>query len=576
MNRMPNVRHLSVVGICLAGFYSGAASAAPIAWLSAADGDFSDGTNWSGGVSPGPADGAFFTTAGGAYTVTFTGNDNSASAVVKDNDVTWDLDSNSYALLGANGLQVRGFDAVTANLTIQDGTVTADQVDIGNPDGVDDNGTFSGGITLDNSTLSTTSLSMGGATATYDSLARLDVLNGSSVTATTINLNRGLPTGITVNGAGSSITALVGTVVGGGNAVNRGNISIQAGATANLGNFTSVSGGDSALTVTGGGSILTVNNYDIRGFAATGGANSLTIQNGAVFNSGNTTVGTNSNAASLTAQITGAGSEWNNTGGMTFGSNSAGSSVLVANQADVTVGGTTSAVADAQITVTGAGSTWTNSGNVGLADDSMLSVTNNGEFDASGSFIAASDNADIVVNTGGVIRADEVRIQGGSLSGNGTVDGNVINGLDGFVGTVSPGTSPGVLSITGDYDQGTNASLLMELGGSTAGIDYDVLQVGGAATLGGRLEIVLINSFEPLLGASFDLITATSIAGDFNTFLLPELAGELSWLTETIDLGGSQVYRASVVPLPASAWLMLSAIGMLIHFRSRSAKKSLR
>ncbi len=563
----------------LAGSMANPALAAPINWLNAADGVFTDGVNWDGGTPPTATDGAIYNTGGGAYTVTFTGNDNSAAAVVKDNAVTWDLGSNTYALLGANGLQVRGPDAVTANLTIKDGAVTVDNVDIGNPDGVDDNGVFSGGVTLDNATLSVASLTMGGITATYDSLARLDIINGSSLVTTSINLNRGLPTGITVDGIGSSIQSNS-IVVGGGNAFNRGNVNILNGAVGALGNFISVSQGESSLTVSGAGSILGLNQYDIRGYSATGGVNNLTVDGGATLNTNVTNVGTTGNAAALIAAIDGAGSSWTNSGNLNFGTlGLAGTSgqVTVTDQAQVSITGVSNLNNSSSIDVAGAGSKWTSSGAINLNGDvtegvASISATDGGEIDASGQSIAALAHSEIIVD-GGTIKAAAVNLAGGTLSGTGNIVGNVNNGSGGFVGTVSPGSSPGTLAIVGDYSQASDSFLLMDIAGTIAGDQYDVLTVSGTATLGGTLEVVL-DGFGPGFGDSFDLLIADIILGTFDNVLLPTLADGLSWQSDyIIDGSGIDIFRASVVPIPPSVLLMMSSLLCLFPFRSRFVRR---
>src|SRR4029079_1270166 len=106
----------------------------------------------------------------------------------------------------------------------------------------------------------------------------------------------------------------------------------------------------------------------------------------------------------------------------------------------------------------------------------------------------------------------------GTLSGTGTIQGNV----DNVAGTVSPGASPGMLTITGNYTQGASGVLNMEIGGLGAGKDYDQLRVGGGTTLAGTLNTALINGFVPVSGQSFTLIQSTGpISGTFTTVNQP-------------------------------------------------------
>ena len=77
-----------------------------------------------------------------------------------------------------------------------------------------------------------------------------------------------------------------------------------------------------------------------------------------------------------------------------------------------------------------------------------------------------------------------VTLNGGSLIGNGTIDGNLTN----TAGFVSPGHSAGSIHVMGDYTQGANGKMLVEVGGNQPSA-YDQLQVDGKATLGGSLTV---------------------------------------------------------------------------------------
>jgi uncharacterized repeat protein (TIGR01451 family) len=113
---------------------------------------------------------------------------------------------------------------------------------------------------------------------------------------------------------------------------------------------------------------------------------------------------------------------------------------------------------------------------------------------------------------GGLATSTTLDIQGGALGGTGTIIGNVSNAAQ-----LIPGTSPGILSITGDYTQGPDGVLAIELGGTTAGTTHDQLQVGGAATLDGTLDVSLLGGFDPVDGDSLEILTFSSVSGDFAT-----------------------------------------------------------
>jgi hypothetical protein len=113
---------------------------------------------------------------------------------------------------------------------------------------------------------------------------------------------------------------------------------------------------------------------------------------------------------------------------------------------------------------------------------------------------------------GNISASGELKIQGGSLSGTGTITGNVVNS-----GQISPGISPGILNITGNYRQTATGVLNIEIGGLTPGTQFDQLKVTGTATFDGTINVSLINGFTPNNGDSFQIITYTSPAGTFKT-----------------------------------------------------------
>jgi hypothetical protein len=108
--------------------------------------------------------------------------------------------------------------------------------------------------------------------------------------------------------------------------------------------------------------------------------------------------------------------------------------------------------------------------------------------------------------------ARSVDLQGGTLSGTGTVNGDVRN-----AGTVLVGDSVtvGVLTITGTYVQSASGTLLLKVGGTHPGTDSDALVVGSTATLDGTLNLTLINGYVPASGASLTPLTSSAEDGVF-------------------------------------------------------------
>ncbi len=116
-----------------------------------------------------------------------------------------------------------------------------------------------------------------------------------------------------------------------------------------------------------------------------------------------------------------------------------------------------------------------------------------------------------LVTSGGVID-----VQGGSVSGNGTVGGDLANAA----GKVAPGNSPGILSVDGNYTQSAGGTLEIELAsnGGVAGTDHDRLAVTLAASLDGALDLQLDGGYSPTIGDSFaGIVTAGALSGQFAT-----------------------------------------------------------
>ena len=132
------------------------------------------------------------------------------------------------------------------------------------------------------------------------------------------------------------------------------------------------------------------------------------------------------------------------------------------------------------------------------------------------------------LNGGSLITSQPLNIQGGSLTGNGTINGEVKIASPTGTGLVSPGLSAGSLNITGNYTQGSGGDLKIEIGGNTTD-KYDNLTIGGIASFAGSLTVELIDGFTPAAGNSFTIMTFASKTGSFATTNLPVLSSGLKW-----------------------------------------------
>ena len=92
----------------------------------------------------------------------------------------------------------------------------------------------------------------------------------------------------------------------------------------------------------------------------------------------------------------------------------------------------------------------------------------------------------------GVLSADLTRIDAGTISGNGTVDGSLAVGMAATTAQIRPGTGIGTLEVDSDLTLGSSAELFVELDASGSTVVADQLSVGGTATLGGTLNLELL------------------------------------------------------------------------------------
>ena len=146
--------------------------------------------------------------------------------------------------------------------------------------------------------------------------------------------------------------------------------------------------------------------------------------------------------------------------------------------------------------------------------------------------ITVSGNADAtfwgdVQNTSGRFQVSS----GSSATFFGTFGGNGITGTgDVYMeADVTPGSSPGVQDFGGNLQFGPVARLVAEIGGLLPGTQHDQVNAAGQATLAGTLDVSLIDDFTPSAGDTFEVLTAASIVGEFDTVDLSSLPGNLLW-----------------------------------------------
>jgi hypothetical protein len=121
---------------------------------------------------------------------------------------------------------------------------------------------------------------------------------------------------------------------------------------------------------------------------------------------------------------------------------------------------------------------------------------------------------------------------GGSLGGNGRIDGPVTVGSG---GVLSPGTSIGRLTISNALSL-SGCTTLMEI--DAAGHTNDSVAGLSSVVYGGTLIVTNLNG-SPAAGDSFKLFGADSYSGTFDSIVFPALTGSLTWNTSNLAVNGT-------------------------------------
>ncbi|MEO0510925.1 MAG: autotransporter-associated beta strand repeat-containing protein [Verrucomicrobiota bacterium] len=249
-----------------------------------------------------------------------------------------------------------------------------------------------------------------------------------------------------------------------------------------------------------------------------------------------------------------------------------GATLTFTDRLSQTSGGTTTADRAQLIIEEFGGSSSTQTGTIAISDASggtALTVGNSDDSTFQGTIEDHTSGAGSLLKTG----SGTITLSGtNSFTGDTTIeDGtlktdNLAGSLVQTGGVFSPGQSPATTTIGGDYTMDENSTLLIEIGGLTQGTDYDFLDVAGSVTLDGELEIELIDDFTPIEGDTFTIIAAAAgINGDFNTFTLPTLDGELRW--NFSDTGS--ILTLEVIPEVSSYSLIIGVLALGWVLRNR-------
>lgn len=271
----------------------------------------------------------------------------------------------------------------------------------------------------------------------------------------------------------------------------------------------------------GGGAVLQSGTLNINGINALGGAN----YGGVVFNGGALQYAANLTGGNGSADLTSIG-----TAGITLAAGGGtidvnGNNVAYANAIGNNGSGALtlkSSLAGGVLNLQGAGAC---SGPITITNLTVL--LNNAAGSATGS-------GNVLVQNGGV------------LEGTGTLDGSVTVGAG---GQLSPGGPFGALNMGNNLTLAPGSATWLRLQHPPAN---SAVNISGALAAGGTLVVTNVGASALAAGDSFQLFTASGYNDAFTTLVLPPLATNLFWDTNTLMISGT-ISVVSLTPPDISA-----------------------
>ena len=230
----------------------------------------------------------------------------------------------------------------------------------------------------------------------------------------------------------------------------------------------------------------------------------------------------------------------------------------------VTVGGTVfgstvSSTGSASILVDGTGSL------LDAGSNAILLGINNGSLNP----LDPHGTATLNVRDGGTVEGDVTLGQGGTLRGDGTIVGDVLN----LGGTILPGNSPGTLHIDGNLTQ-TGGTIDIEIAGPAL---FDTIDVSMDVLLDNVLiRFIFTGGYAPMVGDTYEFLQAggsiANVNPDFEVVGLQ--SGFLFAVSPNSDGNLTLVARNDGVALPEPATPALLAMGLAVALSLRRRRRS--
>ena len=343
----------------------------------------------------------------------------------------------------------------------------------------------------------------------------LTVANGGQVTSNgSLALGYGTTGSMLITGTNSTLTVANGVMVSSGNNVN-GTLTIANGGRLAAGTiiFGGSAGASAVLNLNGGGVLQVGGNNGIQSGNGTVAFNwaggDLQIDNLDLHTAVNATLVANTTSV---LDTNGFNASWS---GMLSG------------------GGAFAKIGHGILTFSG-NNAYTGATNL---TGGMLALTGNGAISSSNVLNLAGGSLDVsALNGAFAVGANQTLAGSGNITGSATVNGGLLPGATGAVGT---------LGFSQNLTLGASATTTLQIAGMTPVTQYSTVNVAGNLTAGGRLVVNFLNGFLPSVGSKFYLfITGNSLAGTFSNAILPSLTN-LYW-----DLSG--LYRHGDIAVVSS------------------------